>query len=434
MDDILGKQLTVDFIANPVLLLILLAVSVLIGIMAGMYPAFVISSFQPVTVLRGDFHKSKIGAAIRKGLVLVQFAVTIFLITGVLVIMDQIDYLKSMDMGYNRDQVITMFTPNNQRDLLKARVAALPGVKTVGRSSGVLGSDFIRYEVIPEGFTRDNSQMFLQIAADESFFETLEVEMAEGRSFSPDFPSDTTEAVLVNETAVKKAGWDEPLGKRLEMVEIDGSITAKRVVGVVKDFHFTSARQEIEPLFFQFNTQNTFLFLVKLEAGSFQETIADIEEVYKEIYPNNNFNYQFLDDQFDQQFQNDREFATNIAYFSGFAIFIACLGLLGLVAFAVDQRKAEIAVRKVLGSSEVTIIYLLAKDFLQWVIIANIIAWPLAYYAIGLWLDEFVYKVALSPLPFIVSGLAALLIAFLTMLYQSVKASYANPVDSLRNE
>jgi putative ABC transport system permease protein len=258
--------------------------------------------------------------------------------------------------------------------------------------------------------------------------------MAEGRSFSEDFPSDTTEAILVNETAATKAGWDDPIGKRLEMVEIDGSLVAKRVVGVVKDFHFTNAKQEIEPLIFQYNTQNTFLILIKLAAGDFSSTIANIEEIYKEILPNNNFNSQFLDDQFDQQFQDDREFATNIAYFSGFAIFIACMGLIGLVAFAVDQRKAEIAVRKVLGSSEVTIIYLLSKDFLKWVLIANIIAWPLSYYAIGLWLDGFVYKVSLSPFPFVIAGFTALIIAFGTMLYQSIKASYANPVDSLRNE
>ena len=431
---ILSKQLEINFFTNPLLLLGMIGLAVLIGILAGLYPALVLSSFKPATVLKGEFSRTSIGSFIRKVLVLFQFAVSIALIAGVIIILDQIDYLRNMDMGYNREQVLTFFAPNNSSDLLKERVAAQPGVVSVGRSSGVLGSNFIRYEVIPEGSTRENSQMFMQLAVDENFFDPLEIKMSQGRNFSKEFTADTSESVVINETAAKKAGWTNPIGMRLDMVEIDGSITSKRVIGVVKDFHFTNAKQNIEPLFFQLNTGNTFLFVARLAGGNITETVERIGEIYSEVYPNRNLNSRFLDDVFDQQFNADREFATNIAYFSGIAIFIACLGLIGLVSYAVEQRKAEIAVRKVLGSPESSIVYLLAKDFLKWVLIANLIAWPLSYFGISLWLDNFVYKVSISLFPFIFAGVAALLLALLTMSFQSIRASRLNPVDSLRNE
>ncbi len=434
LDEILGKTLNISFIANPLLLLLMLLVALVVGILSGIYPAFVLSSFKPVTVLRGSFQRSKVGGVIRKFLVLFQFGITISLITVVLVIVEQIEYLKSLDMGYSRDQVVTMFVPPNGGEVFRDQLTSLPGVKTVGKSSGILGSDFIRYEVIPEGATRVESQMFLQLAIDEGFFDVLEIKMAKGRNFSRNFTSDTTEAVLLNETAAKKAGWDDPIGKRIDLVEVDGSINSKRVIGVVKDFHFTSARQEIEPLFFQLNSQNTFLTSIKLRGGQINQTMDEIENIYSASFPNANFNFQFLDDVFDRQFEDDREFATNIGYFSGFAIFIACLGLIGLVAFAVEQRRGEIAVRKVLGSSEWSIVFLLAQDFLKWVLIANIIAWPLSYYAIGLWLNGFVYKVSLDVLPFLIAGLSALIIALFTISFQSIRAALANPVNSLRNE
>ncbi len=434
LDEFLGKTLNISFFDNPLLLLTLIVVAVLVGILSGLYPAFVLSSFKPVTVLSGSFQKSKIGGVIRKVLVLFQFGVTISLITTVLVIIEQIDYLKSLDMGYSRDQVVTMFVPNNNREVFTNQLGSLPGVKSVGRTSGVLGADFIRYEVIPEGASRDESQMFMQIAIDEHFFDALEIKFSNGRNFSREFTSDTANAIIINETAARKAGWDNPIGKRLDLVEIDGSITSKRIIGVVKDFHFTSAKQAIEPLFFQLNVQNTFLTVVKLAGGQINNTMDDIQTRYESAFPNVNFNFQFLDDLFDRQFEDDREFASNIGYFSGFAIFIACLGLVGLVAFAVDQRRGEIAVRKVLGSSEASIVFLLAQDFLKWVLIANIIAWPLSYYAIGLWLNGFVYRVSLDIMPFLISGLAALIIALFTISYQSIKAALANPVKSLRNE
>lgn len=434
MSEFLGKQLEIDFIDNPPLLLLMILVSVFVGVAAGLYPAFILSSFRPATVLKGEFRRGKTGVLIRRILVVCQFAITISLVIMVLVVQDQIQYLKNLDMGYNRDQVIAMFAPNNANDLLRERMRNLPGVVSVGRSSGVLGGDYIRYEVVPEGVDREESSMFQQIWIDDEFFKTLEIDMAQGRGFSPEFISDTTEAIIINEAAARKAGWRDPVGKRLSMIEVDGSMTTKRVVGVVKDFHFSNARQAIEPFFFQLNTQNTFLFVVRLEAGKITETVEKITELYSEVYPGQNFNFQFLDNLFDQQFNADREFATNVAYFSGFAIFIACLGLLGLVAYAVDQKKSEIAVRKVLGSGEIKIIKLLAFDFLKWVLVANLIAWPAGYFASKIWLEGFVFRVSLSPLPFIISGAGALVIAFLTMLYQTIKAARTNPARALRSE
>lgn len=436
INNLLGKQLEISFFDNPLLLLGMLGFAIFVGIMSGLYPAFILSAFKPVTVLKGEFNKSGVGATIRKVLVLCQFAITISLIVAVLMIREQIIYLKSMDLGYTRDQVVTIFTPNNNNadQLFNDRASTLPGVAAIGRSSGVLGGDFIRYEVIPEGSTREDGQMFQQLAIDDNFFSSLEIEFAEGRPFSLDFPSDSSEAIIVNQTAARKAGWDNPIGKRLEMVEIDGSITAKYVVGVVKDFHFASARQKIEPLFFQYNPGNTFLSITRLSGGQIPETLEALGDVYTAAYPNQTFNYQFLDDLFDQQFDNDRAFAVNIAYFSGIAIFIACLGLIGLVAFTVSQRKGEIAIRKVLGSGESRLFFLLAKDFLKWVLIANLIAWPLSYLGISLWLDGFAYRVSLRVMPFIYAGLAAVVIALLTISFQTIRAARANPADSLRTQ
>ncbi len=435
LQNILGKTLEIDFLANPLLLLTFIGIAILIGIAAGIYPATILSSFKPVTVLKGDFQKSSMGTLVRRVLVLFQFAVSISLIIGVMLIHDQIDYLKSLDLGYNRDQVVRLFAPpNNQSDLFRNRVEALPGVIRTGRSSGVFGGDLIRYEVIPEGASREESQMFQQLAIDENFFDVMKIKMVDGRSFSRDFTSDTSNAVLVNETAARKAGWDNPLGKRLELVEIDGSITSKQVVGVVKDFHFSNARQGVEPLFFQLNTQNTFMTTVRLAGGTIEETMNQIEELFAEVYPQNNLNIQFLDALFDQQFNNDRNFAANLAYFSGFAILIGCLGLLGLVSYSVEQKKSEIAIRKVLGSAETSIVYLLAKDFLKWVLVANVIAWPLSYYGVSLWLEGFYYRTPIGFTPFIISGIAALAIALLTVSYQSVRAARANPATSLRNQ
>jgi putative ABC transport system permease protein len=434
LSDFLGKQLNIDFFDNPKLLMYMGLVALFVGGAAGLYPAFILSSFRPVTVLKGEFRRGRTGVLIRRVLVVCQFAITIALVVMVLVIQDQIKYLQGLDMGYNREQVIAMFAPNNADDLLLERTKNLPGVISVGRSSGVLGGDFIRYEIIPEGKDREESSMFQQITIDDGFFNTLEIKMGQGRNFSRDFISDTSEAIIINETAAKKAGWKDPIGKRLSMIEIDGSLTTKRVVGVVKDFHFANTRQGMEPLFFQLNTQGTFLFVVRLAAGRINETIDEISALYSDVYPGRNFNFQFLDDVFDRQFNADRDFATNVAYFSGFAILIACLGLLGLVAYAVDQKKSEIAVRKVLGSGEATIVKLLAFDFLKWVLLANLIAWPLAYYAVNKWLEGFVYRVSLDPVPFIISGLGALTVAFLTMLYQTIKAARTNPARALRSE
>ena len=189
-----------------------------------------------------------------------------------------------------------------------------------------LGSNFLRIETIPEGSDRENSSLFQQIFIDDQYFDVLEIKMAKGRDFAADYKTDTTDAILINETAAKKAGWSDPIGKRIDLVQVDGSIDSRRVVGVVKDFHFANARQELEPAVFTLNTGNTFLFVVRLAGGNINQTVEKIGKVYEEVYPGRNYNYQFLDDVFDRQFQNDREFATNVAYFSTFAIFIACLG------------------------------------------------------------------------------------------------------------
>lgn len=436
LDTLLGKHIDINFLANPEQLILFLLIAVFIGFLSGIYPALILSNFQPVTVLKGEFTSSKIGTLVRRILVVCQFTITITLITAVLIVHLQIQHLNNLDMGYNKEQVIVIpdFNRQGNYDLLKEEIRKLPFVQSIGRSGSLPGNDFVRYEVIPEGMDRSNSQMFQRMFVDEELMQTLLMTMVDGRGYSKGFASDTLDAVIVNETAVKLAGWKEPIGRRLDIVELDGSLDSKRVIGVIKDFHFSNTRQAIEPMAIHLNSRTSGFILAKLSAGDVKNKLDQIGEVYKKVYPARNFHSIFLDEIFNEQFDDDKTFADNISLFSAIAILIACLGLLGLVAFSTEQRKREIAIRKVLGSEERRIIYLLTSDFLKWVLIANIFAWPITYFGINVWLDNFVYTLSIPVWPFIVSGLATLIIALSTISYQSIRAARTNPVENLRRE
>ncbi len=438
LNDYLGKTLQIDFLGNQLILFSVISIAIVIGILAGIYPALILSSFKPVTVLKGSFTHSRIGEVIRKTLVLFQFSVTIALTSAVIIILNQIDYLKTIDMGYNRDQVVTLTAAYdaNANELLKSKLLNIADVKSVGRSNDLIGSSFNGYNMIPEGASSDDIFPMKSISIDNTFFETLEINIISGRQFTEGFPGDTANSILINETAAKKLGWDNPLGKKLDFKDLEenGILPSKRIIGVVKDFHFENSRQQIQPFMYQLNSQYAANFLIKLAGGRIPETLEKIETAYSEVYPNRSFSPQFFDEVFDNQYDSDKEFATNIAYFSGVAIFIACLGLIGLVAYSVEQKKKEIAVRKVLGSNEKSIVTLLSKGFLRWVLMSNIIAWPASFFVTGLWLDEFVHKASIGFLPFITAGSLAVIIALLTLSFQTIRAARLNPVELLRSE
>ncbi len=435
LDTFLGKNLHVNFIANPILFVLMISIAVIIGLLAGIYPALVLSSFKPITVLKGKFKTSNAGVFLRRVLVIFQFAITSALILGVLIVLVQIDYIKNMDLGYNRQGLVVV--PNfvgNGEDLLKNEMQKMPFIEETGRMSNLPGGTPMRIEAIPEGMDRENSRMFQQYVVDEGLIDILDLEIIAGRKFSKEFASDTLENIIINEKAQKLAGWLDPIGKRLDVIDINGALVSRRVIGVVKDFHYSNARQAIEAMYLVFNPRQSNLLYARINDANQEQVLADIEEKHRALFPDRRFNSIYMENFFDRQFNNDRDFAGNIGFFSAVAIFIACLGLLGLVSFAVSQRRQEVAVRKVLGSSERRIVFLLAVDFLKWVAVANLIAWPAGYFGMSVWLNDFVYKVPFTLWPYLVSGFGTLIIALITISYQSIKAARANPVESLRME
>ncbi|MFC2157139.1 FtsX-like permease family protein [Acidobacteriota bacterium] len=432
--DFLGKQMDMGIFFSPLFILLLLGTAILIGLLAGLYPAFIISSFRPLKILKGEFQTSRSGTLLRRFLVVFQFSITIALIFGVSTVLNQIRFLKTMDMGYNRDQVL--FAPTfgiEQADLLKTKLLSIPGIKTLGRTNGIPATNFVRAEVRPEGYQDDRITNWAIFYVDEGFFPTLDVTFIQGRNVSDEHGSDIQDAVVINETAAKFVGWDDPIGKRIDVV-LDDIVTSRRIVGVVKDFHYATARQRIEPMCFLHMPERSGVFLMRLGGGTIPETRDKIASIYKEVRPDFVFRYRFLDEVYEQQFNQDKEFAGHVAFFSGIAVLIACLGLLGLVSYAVEQRQKEIAVRKILGCSEKKILVLLIFDFLKWVILANLIAWPLGYFSMGVWLNGFTYRLPFQISPFLIASAIALLLAMITVTFHTIKAANYNPAQILRQD
>ena len=437
LSTILNKQLTLHFGQDFFLLSLFFLIAVGIGILSGIYPAFVISSFKPVNVLRGELQTGRIGVTMRRVLVVFQFAITTALLVGVFVILAQIKFLKSMDIGYNREQVLAVFSPVREgEDLLKQRLATLPSVLSSGRISASPGSDFTRQEVIPEGFTRPSDITASRFHIDEDLFETLEITILQGRNFSREYLSDLTDGIIVNETLLRKANYTvaDALGRKIDIVDEEGNFIPLRIVGVIKDFHYMPFRKSTGAMMFLFNSQRSPLLMVRIAPGQTSQALPAIEKAYKEAYPEGRFQSFFLDETFDRQFERDRAFMRNIGIFAGIAIFIASLGLIGLVAFSIEQRRKEIAIRKILGSGEKKIFSLLAVDFLKWVVIANLIAWPCAHFAMSQWLHAFVFRTPFRPWPFLIAAVGTLFVAFLTISFHTLRATRTNPANVLRHE
>jgi putative ABC transport system permease protein len=435
LDSILNKQLNLNIIDNLGPLLIFLGFAVITGILSGIFPSIVLSSFEPVDVLRKESKTGKKGIFVRRILVIFQFAITTSLIVAVLIIWNQINFLKFKNMGYDRKNVMSLSAPmQNDSDILRQKFSEFPGVISASRISNLPETDFFRTDVSPEGTDRTDGYQAVRLFTDYEFFDNLNIPVVQGRNFSEEFTTDSLNNVIVNEELVRIARWGDPIGKRVVLFSDFLNKFTYNVIGVAKDFHYKSPKQAIEPMMFHFMPQRGTFFLIRLHPEGIQETISLIKEVYSEVYPERSFNYTFLDDMFNNQFSVDREFARNVGIFAGIAIIIACLGLTGLVAYTIEKRKKEIAVRKILGCSGKTITFLLVYDFLKWIVFANIIAWPCTHFTMGVWLNEFAYKESFTILPYITGGIGAFFIALFTILFQTIKAASANPVDSLRSQ
>lgn len=435
-----GKSFEVNVLLSPVIITSIIGVIVVIGIFGGSYPAFYLSKFSPLTVMKGEITKGASGNLFRKILVVIQFTISVAMIVSTLVVFKQLNYLKTKDLGYEMNNVISLqFTTRDmiqKYPVLKQALLENPDIKYVGSTNTRVGDG--SGKVIMNVETDDGMQQRgVNLAAiDHDFVETLGITMVEGRDFQEDMPSDTLLGVIVNETMAKRLNWDKALGKRVEILarnEGGQDFLRATVVGVMKDYHQTGMYNEIETLLFYYRTNNRLVY-IKFDSQDVQQTIRYIETRWNEIFPQQPFEYSFLSERFKEQFGADEKRGFIFTLFTVLAILIACLGLFGLASYTVEQRTKEIGIRKVVGASEGTVVKLISKEFIILVSIAILIAFPLSYYFMRDWLQQFVYRTNLGLFIFILAGILTIAITFITISYQAWRAANANPADSLRVE
>ena len=429
-----GKQLTLAALMNKQMLFSILGMVAFAGLASGAYPSFHLSSLLPVKALKGTSKMSTRSSFLRKMLIIFQYSITIAVIIGVLAAEKQLSFMRNKDLGYDKTQLLVVPMKREmprQHETLKQRLLQIPNVASAAATSN-LPTHLQSASLVDEweGKSIEGGVHLKILWVDQDYLKTFDMEMAEGRYFSKERASDQSGFIL-NQAAIKEMGMESPIGKRAVINDTEGPI-----IGVVKDFHFRSLHHVIEPMVFIFEPSLFYRMVIKLKPHALKtsETLQNIEALWKEFAPDQQFNYSFLDDELNRLYQSEQLMGTLFRYFSGLTIFIACLGLLGLVSFKAEQRTKEIGIRKVLGATVPGIVWLLSKEFTKWILISNIIAWPIAYYAMHEWLQSFAYRTNLGIGIFILSGLAAFVIALLTVSYQSIKSALADPVDSLRYE
>jgi len=433
-----AKSLALNYAGNWPGLLALASIAVIVGMAAGVYPAFFLSAFQPASVLKGETARGRAGLKFRSILVVTQFAISIALIVSMGIVYDQLEFMRKKNLGFDKEMIV--YLPANSRIReqfagLRDQLLSQPGITDVTISSRVpsgrlLDSQGGTAEV--GGDMRQITSRIADIHVDHNFMKVYRVPFAAGRDFDINLASDSTEAFILNEVSIAAIGWssaEESIGKRFQY----GGRTGK-IIGVVRDFHFESLHQKIAPIVFLINPGRFNAVSVRIAAGHAENVLDILKDRWQLLRPNYPFIPQFVDEQFNRQYESEERLGLVFGIFSGLAVVIACLGLLGLASFVAERRTKEIGVRKVLGASIANIVFQLTKQFTLLVLVANLVAWPLAYFVMTSWLDGFAYRTNIGLFTFLFAGALAILVAFLTISYQAIRAAMANPVKSLRYE
>jgi putative ABC transport system permease protein len=436
-----GRDLSFNVLQIPWLVPAFLGLALLVGVAAGAYPAFFLSSFRPVRVLRGGTRIGSKNILFRRVLVVTQFVISVVLIIGTMVVYKQLAFMKTKNLGFEKEQVVVLpgladVMPKSY-ETLRNEFRKVSGVLDVGAGSLVPGRGIMKSVFQPEGFQRDQSQPMDYRNIDSGYLPTLGIAIAAGRNFSEELATDRTQSVLINETAAEKFGWKDPIGKQFIITpdqNSTGGETRLNVVGVVKDFHSTSLREKIDPMILFYDPTQCASFAVRVAPAEIQKTLGLLEDKWKELLPQKPFDFFFLDESFDSQYRAEERIGNLALRFSLLAILVSCLGLFGIASYTTEQRTKEIGIRKVLGASGGIIVRMLSKEYLLLVAIGNLFAWPVAYLMMRSWLQNFAYRTSLAYWIFLAAAVLSIAVSLSTVTYQSVRAARTNPVKSLRCE
>jgi len=436
-NDLLNKEIGPDFLLHRQILFSLFGIIVLVGVLSGSYPAFYLSSFKPVAVLKSNSSSKAGNSFMRKVLVILQFGISVTMIISTWIIYEQLEFLRTKDLGFDKEQIIRIAMFNEEMrskiPVLKDELRKLPLVVEAGSATTSpgygIGKNLINVEDENGAMVERGIDLY---GIDYDYLPALGFQVMEGRNFSRDFPSDTTRAVIVTEAMAKRMNWDSSIGKKFQF-GIQDDAPFLEVIGVVKDYHHRSLYDVIEPILFYLSENNSILH-VKLKEGDPAEGLEQVESAWTKVFPNRPFEYNFLDQEFDEQYQDDQRRGKIFSIFSLLTIIIASLGLLGLAAYTTEQRTKEIGIRKVVGASLSQIVFLISRDFMLLIIIAVILAFPLAYFFINDWLQQFAYRTEIHLMTFVLAALLALGITLITIAYHTLRAASANPATSLREE
>lgn len=435
------RNLTYQDFVTPVFLLGGIIIGIAVGVLAGAYPSFYLASFNPVEILKPLDGSAKRNIIIRRVLTTFQYAVAIALTICTIVIYTQIDYLLNRNLGFDKNHLLIIENINSSemasRNLIKSEMAKIDGITMAATGSYLPGVGGMRMSVLPEGADQNETQLLTVIDVDADFIPALGIEVVKGRNFSDNMPTDTIEAVIINQTASALFGWDNPVGRTVNLVQRrpgGSEFIPKKVIGLVKDFHTESLHSPISPIVLVRTNPNLSNLILRVDPNKLSGAIARVETRWSELAPDIPFDYSFLDATLEARYGSETRLGKITLIFTILAVFIACLGILGISAFSARHRMREVCIRKVFGASTANIMMLLSKNMMLTVLIANALAWPAAFFAVNKWLEGFAFRTDISWEPFVLAGFINMIIAFMTASIQSLIVARERPAKVLRYE